>query len=166
MDLYTLQIFTPVIEATKEVDWLSYLTASLTPIVAGFGIWIARSQWKTARMKLKLDLFEKRIVVYDAVRNAMGEITTHGKPSAEVFTAYLTGIAGAKWLFDEKMHKYLSVELWGLISRLHVIHIQQIGASPNEKREAAEKQLDVLGEMHTHWENIDSRFYPFLGLSH
>lgn len=167
MDHYTLQIFMPAIEAAKSQPiWLSYLSGFLTPVVAAFGIWIARNQWRTARMKLKLDLFDKRIVVYEAVRHALGQIMVHGKTTAEVESAYLTGIAGAKWLFDKEMGDYLDEELWGLISRLHAVQSEQIGAPAAERLEAVEKQSKVMDEMSTHWRSIDSKFYPFLSLGH
>lgn len=167
MDLYTLQIFMPAIEAAKsQQTWLPYLSALLTPVVALLGIWIARSQWKTARMKLKLDLFDKRMVVYEAVRHAIGQIMVHGKTSAEVESAYLIGVTGAKWLFDKEMDKYLNEKLWRLISRLHTVQFEQIGAPAEERRQAVEKQCKVMEEMSIHWQSIDSKFYPFLSLGH
>ena len=167
MDHYTLQIFMPAIEAAKSQPiWLPYLSGLLTPVVAALGIWIARSQWRTARMKLKLDLFDKRIVVYEAVRTALGQIMVHGRTSAEIESAYLIGISGATWLFDKEMHEYLSEELWKLISRLHTVQFEQIGAPADERREALVKQGKVMEEMSTHWQNIDSKFYPFLSLGH
>lgn len=117
-------------------------------------------------MKLKLDLFDKRIVVYEAVQNAIGQIMVHGKTSAEVESAYLIGITGAKWLFDKEMEEYLSKELWMLISRLHAVQSEQIGAPVAERLEAVEKQSKVLDEMGSHWRSIDSKFYPFLSLGH
>lgn len=117
-------------------------------------------------MKLKLDLFDKRIVVYEAVRTALGQIMVHGRTSAEIESAYLIGISGATWLFDKEMHEYLSEELWKLISRLHTVQFEQIGAPADERREALVKQGKVMEEMSTHWQNIDSKFYPFLSLGH
>lgn len=167
MDLYTFHIFMTATEAAKNQPiWLPYLSGLLTPVVAAFGIWIAWNQWRTARRKLKLDLFDKRIVVYDAVQHAIGQIMVHGKTSAEVESAYLIGISGAKWLFDKEMDEYLSGELWRLISRLHAVQSEHIGAPAAERLEAVQKQSKVLNEMSTHWRSIDSKFYPFLSLGH
>ena len=52
----------------SDPHWTAYLTALLTPTIAGFGIYIAIQQWLTARRKLKFDLFDRRFAVYDAVR--------------------------------------------------------------------------------------------------
>lgn len=165
MDLYSLHIFTPA-AAPASVHWTTYVTALLTPMIAIIAAWIAYSQWKTARRKLKLDLFEKRLEVYDAARTAIGQIIVHGKVSAEVESAYLMGIAGAKWLFDKKMVEYLNQELWMIISKLHAVQAEQIGAPQEERRAAVQKQFAVLEEINTQLQSIDSRFYPFLSLGH
>lgn len=47
-----------------EIHWTAYVSAFGLPIVAAVAAAIAFYQWKTARNKLKLDLFEKRIAVY------------------------------------------------------------------------------------------------------
>lgn len=165
MDLYSLHVFMPA-TASASVHWTTYLTACLTPLIALIAAGVAYNQWKTAKNKLKLDLYEKRLGVYQAVRDAIGQIMVHGKVSAEVETAYLVGISGAKWLYDKKMDDYLNKELWMIISKLHAVQAEQIGAPDQERREAIHKQFVVLGEVNNHLQGIDSKFYPFLSLSH
>jgi len=45
----------------------------VTPVIAVFGIWIARNQLEVNRQKLKLDLFEKRYAVYECIRKMLCE---------------------------------------------------------------------------------------------
>jgi hypothetical protein len=51
---------------TPEPHWTAYLSALLTPIVGLFGALIAYQQWRIARNKIKLDLYEKRFAIYEA----------------------------------------------------------------------------------------------------
>ena len=44
------------------------LSALLTPTIAIITTYIAYEQWRTNRNKLKLDLFDRRFAVYDAMR--------------------------------------------------------------------------------------------------
>jgi hypothetical protein len=46
----------------------NWLTALATPLLAGFGIYIAYRQWRTAREKVKLDLFDRRLVALQEMR--------------------------------------------------------------------------------------------------
>ncbi|MBP0595686.1 hypothetical protein J8I87_39835 [Paraburkholderia sp. LEh10] len=46
--------------------WSTWSSALLRPTIAGVAALIAHRQAKTARNKLKFDLFERRFAVYDA----------------------------------------------------------------------------------------------------
>lgn len=57
-----------------EPHWTSYITALTIPVIAIVAAIIAYRQWRTAQSKLKLDLFEKRMVVYQAARDMLGYV--------------------------------------------------------------------------------------------
>ncbi|HEV2293707.1 MAG TPA: hypothetical protein VGR35_07615 [Tepidisphaeraceae bacterium] len=51
--------------------WIEIQRASqawLTPLIACLAVWIAFQQFRVARNKLRLDLYEKRFKVYSAVK--------------------------------------------------------------------------------------------------
>lgn len=168
MDFYTLQIIKPVIEtAPQQVGWLTVLTGLSTPILAAFGIWIAANQWRTARNKLKLDLFEKRIVVYDAAREAINQLMNGAEPTLELQFKYLDGIAGARWLFDEDMGKYLNVEILGMVNRMREAFAKQdTPFDLDESRAGLQDRMALMEEFRSHWDKIDSRFASFLKVGH
>lgn len=103
-----------------EIHWTAYVTALTLPVLALFGAVIAYRQWRTAQNKLKLDLFDKRMLVYQAVRDTLGHIGSKGKISNEQQVAYLTGIQAAKWLFGRELDTYLSETLWHKIVDLEL----------------------------------------------
>ncbi|MBB2832304.1 UNVERIFIED_ORG: hypothetical protein GGD51_002433 [Rhizobium esperanzae] len=59
------------------------LAALLTPTIAVIAIIIAYMQWRTAHQKTVLDLFDRRMAVYDKLRQSMRMINTAGKVSDE-----------------------------------------------------------------------------------
>ncbi|MGE8453961.1 MAG: hypothetical protein ACN6OP_25800, partial [Pseudomonadales bacterium] len=54
----------------------------------------------------------KRMHVYQAVRDALGYVGSHGKIGSEQQLAYLSGIQTEEWLFDPEVDIYLSETLW------------------------------------------------------
>lgn len=74
---------------------------------------------KTSHNKLKLDLFERRSKVYEAVKEIVAEAIHIGDFGAEAQTKYLLAIRGSRWIFDKTMDTYLSSELWGVLNDVH-----------------------------------------------
>ena len=52
------------------MHWTEYISPIGIPIIAAIAAWIAFRQFQIARNKLKLDLFDKRMEVYTAVRES------------------------------------------------------------------------------------------------
>lgn len=166
MDIHTLQIVQPSL-AASEPHWTVIMTAFLPPAIALMAVVVAISQWRIARMKLKLDLYEKRMVVYEAVKSALCELVIHGKTDPDIERDYLKGIAGSKWLFNKRLADYLNNELWGLISKLACSQSMADSAPPGEERSKEIKsQWAITSELNKQLTELDKRFYPFLSLSH
>ena len=117
-------------------------------------------------MKLKLDLFDKRIVVYEAVKKALGSLRNFDISRSELRDSYLNGIAGARWLFNEKMEVYLSWDILDKIDDLRDTFEDQRDAVPASQTEALRARLEPLGEVKSLLEDIEERFAPFLSVSH
>ena len=83
--------------------WLSIVTT----IVAAAGAAIAYFQFVTARRKLMLDLFDRRLKVVEAVERAVGPFLASGKVTAENFNALLTAKAAARFLFGDDVQNDL-----------------------------------------------------------
>jgi len=54
------------------------LTALMTPTIAVAVAWVSFQQWKTARAKLNLDLFDRRYAVYRGATDALRVVTRDG----------------------------------------------------------------------------------------
>lgn len=145
-----------------DVHWTAYLTAFTAPVVALLALYIAWAQWRTARDKLRLDLFEKRVRVYDAVINALNEFYREAKFSPEGFAEYQLGVSGAQWLFGEEVQAYLKEfrsKMWEF--ELHQAQLEGLDGGDGRLPHIAGKQ-SVRQWFVDQPDQIDELFMPYL----
>jgi hypothetical protein len=92
-------------------EWLEYVKVLSTPIVALVAALVAGSiayqQWRTARDKLKFELFDKRIAVYQAANEFISDVLKDRGPSDEVLKVFYKKSREARWLFDKPVMDYM-----------------------------------------------------------
>ena len=81
----------------------SYLTAA----VALLAVAIAAGQWHTARTKLVLDLFEKRLELATELHATLGKVFRDGAANTDDVIAFGHLEARAAYLFGTEVTKYL-----------------------------------------------------------
>lgn len=79
-----------------DPHWTAYVSALAVPVVTLLGALIAGLQWKLARNKLKFDLFERRMKVYDASTLFVANILMWGKVKDEELRKFLVNVREAK----------------------------------------------------------------------
>lgn len=149
-----------VFSQQSEPHWSAILTGISTPIIALFSLFIAYQQWKTARNKLKFDLYEKRLVIYTVTINSINKIITsdlNSVDTTQIKEEYLIGIRGARWLFDDQMYKYLNDDLWPLI-----LDFENIKLDKNVQQE----RINLTKRLHEHLNCVEQKFNKFLSLKH
>lgn len=150
-----------------DPHWTAYLTALLAPTVAVFGALIAYRQWRTAQNKLKLDLFDRRLQVYTAVRDYIAGVLVSGRTSNEAELAYTTSTRGPRWLFDEDIVEYLDKVLWHKICELGCIQSELQGAPAGKERsDNIRKQAELKKWLNEQLGALDAKLAPFLRLGH
>ena len=89
---------------------MSWFPQTLLAFIAACAAWIAFQQMAIARQKLNHDLFERRFIVYMAVRDYINAVLkTANRPDdlrPQAF-AYHQAIAPAPFLFDAELADYL-----------------------------------------------------------
>jgi hypothetical protein len=118
---------------SETIHWTDYVSAIGIPIIALIGSWIAFRQFQVARNKLKHDLFEKRLEIYEGVRNTLGIVARNGKLTQSEEINYLVATRSAKWLFENEVYQYLDKKLWGKIVDLG-LHNSMLEGPPSEER--------------------------------
>ena len=151
-----------------DVHWTAYITAFTVPVLAAAAATIAYRQWRTAQNKLKLDLFDKRMLVYQAVRDTLGYIAAHGKISQEQQIKYLTGIQSAQWLFDPDIHKYLHETLWHKIVdlQLHSSLSSRDNGDRDERTKHIHLEAETLKWLVKQYSVLDDMCSKYMSLGH
>jgi hypothetical protein len=69
----------PDAKDVKVPRWVEVLSALLAPAIALLAAVIAWAQWRTARDRVKLDLFDRRMAAYERLRGAVVPINASGR---------------------------------------------------------------------------------------
>ncbi len=85
------------------------LKALLTPIIALLALWIAYQQFQVQKYRTKFDLFERRMRIYESVRETLVIVFRDASVEKANFTEFGTAIRHAKFLFDGHLLEYLKL---------------------------------------------------------
>lgn len=86
---------------------IDVLSALLTPVIAAITVYIAYQQWQTNRRRLELDLYERRLQVYQAVTRFIGKVVKDLSPDVQDFSEFWRNTAEADFLFESDVRDYL-----------------------------------------------------------
>lgn len=87
--------------------WVQYLQALATPAVTLLAIVIAVLQWRTAHQRAVLDLFDRRMQVYEAISAAVSEIMREGTATMNALISFDRGAVRVPFLFGNEVHLFL-----------------------------------------------------------
>nr|WP_319566557.1 hypothetical protein [uncultured Rhodoferax sp.] len=136
------------------------LLISLIPIaIAVLGSYIAIQQYRTARKKLKLDLFDKRFLIFQNTKNYIGEVVCYVAATKEKQREFLVGTRGSQFVFGQEVKDYID-EVWKKSVDLEGWSLDQTTSEHSQQRAA-----------HLKWFNdqlqkIDGKFKKYMQLSH
>lgn len=90
------------------IDQLAEIsTALLTPVIAIVATYIAWQQWKTNQQKLILDRYDRRLKVYEEVRQILSVILRDGKASFDDLMKFRRAVSEADFLFGSEIPAYI-----------------------------------------------------------
>lgn len=157
-------------ELIAEIQLLSGL---LVPVIAALGVWIAYRQHKTnqqqadtARQKLRLDLFDRRLVVYEATMKFFASVFTSGYVNGSPLTEYMTAVRGAKWILDDEIHDYLNKTVYhqALAMQVNNEELKAVPVGP-DRSAMAHRNSELMTWFTSQPEALVSMFNKYLRLS-
>lgn len=86
--------------------WVQWSQFIATIIIALFAVIITYRQWRTAHERLLLDLFEKRMTIYENVRAVIAEITRNGTADGATVLRYVQATDRLGLLFGIEVLAY------------------------------------------------------------
>lgn len=135
-------------------------------IAAGIASLIQYNQWKTAKSKLAIDLFDRRFAVYEATRKLVSALLQKTKMHDDEHREFINKTWNARFLFDREFCEY--IENFRIIAiNLNLYHetYEQKMNDP-ARGEAIKEHYDRLKYVMAESQKLEERFLPYLDLSH
>jgi hypothetical protein len=68
---------------------------------------VAKSNWQTANERIVLELFERRIAIFEGIRKVVASVMASGQPSDQTYRDYLSATEKAAYYFGPEVNEYL-----------------------------------------------------------
>lgn len=139
-----------------------------TVIIAVIVAYIAWQQYQVNLNRLKLDLLDRRMEIYDALSDLLGGVFRHAKVNDETLLKYRRDIRMSEFLYRKEFHEFLD-EFF-----MRGIGLAQFGSAMNELRgaddpdskklyqEAAKQKSEALKWVTSQGDRIQEMFRPYL----
>lgn len=101
--------------------WVVVLQALLTPVIGITTAYIAWRQWRGARYRLRMDQYERRLRIYQAVVAFIPLVVRDFKPTVQDIMQFPPKTAEAAFLFDKDIPDYID-EMFKRALELHAAH--------------------------------------------
>ncbi|WP_422134987.1 hypothetical protein [Endozoicomonas sp. ALD040] len=149
------------------VSWIeTFSSALLVPLIACIAALIAYWQWKTAQNKLKLDLFDKRLAVYEGVTSFIAHVFQTGKVTDDEVRAYMQATRNAKWLFSEEVASYLN-SIYEKAIDIQAYRAQLEGVPVGDRRtELVNKESSAKKWLVAQFSVVDEHFRNYMEINH
>ena len=142
--------------------WVQWLSALLTPVIGLLAGYIAYEQMRTARAKLRLDLFDKRVALYEAAMTFLAHVGTSGTVTHAERVAFFREVRNSRFLFEPTVHERM-VTIYQRAGDLLFAEALQTGPQPDKQQEAIEaKWKTLLPWFATQLDEMPNLFIPYL----
>jgi len=135
--------------------WIQLLQALGTLAIATLAAVIAIAQWRIAKQKAVVDVFDKRMDVYNSLRAVVQKVMSAGNATQENCYEFAAHVDRAQFLFGDKVVKKLG-EIADAMWLLREHETETAGLSVGEeltglvqkRRKALNKVTSFYGECH------------------
>jgi hypothetical protein len=140
---------------------LDILTSLLTPIIAGVVAYIAYQQHKTNRDKLMLDLYDRRLKVFEGLQVLLSVIFREGKCTDQERYEFLRATVEGSFLFDKDIANYLDTIHENTL-KLGTIHAVLNIPNGDKQDQAVEKERNLFNWFMDQFEVSKKKFAKYL----
>jgi len=138
----------------------------ITILIAAIALLIGYFQWVTAHQRVVIDLFEKRLRLFNSIELAIGQVVRDAETSPETLQTFLQAEADACFLFGLDVLK----ELRSLGSDFEFLHIYSKAVIddpdlPN-RDDIFQERWNILQRLGDDWpERLSRTFAPYIRLT-
>jgi hypothetical protein len=140
------------------------LIFSIAAIIVSIVVAVVQyAQWRTANQKVVIDLYDRRLKVYQQLEKAVGPVLREGEVSGAAFKEFMIGQADATFLFGEDVQEYLK-SLRKCFAQLMSITNEVIEKSPDyaQLRDIKSKHI---AEIIAFYDTAPRIFAPYMKLT-
>lgn len=137
------------------------LRSWLTLVIAGIALSIAYFQYRNTKSKIKMDLFDRRMAIYESTKIFLKKISRDAKISLDDAVEFRRDYSHARFLFGSDVNAELksifehALELATLIEESDVL-------DGDKKKESIKRKFDEVKWLVNRFENVDSVMSPYL----
>lgn len=147
--------------AAIAAGWVAYQLGHAQISVAETQADIARRNWETANEKVVLELFERRLAIYDAIRDIIGEVTRTGVSPDEILHKYFKALDHVPYFFGEEVQNYLeSVRL--LMIDLNLANTMMEDPYDRERAKWVQMKHDRFSRITRFYNDAPPLFGPYI----
>jgi hypothetical protein len=136
----------------------------ITAIVATVGAFIAYFQWRTAHQRVVLDLFDRRLQIFEDVEAAVKDVFASTNVTNETFFLLVKANGKARFLFGKEVNSHLQTMIEDFAWRM-TFNDQIIDGSGDERQENLEKKHEVVLRIVDFPKTGQPLFEPYLSLT-
>jgi hypothetical protein len=147
---------------TSLRPWIQILSALLTPVIGVTTALIAYQQWRVNSTRLRVDLYDRRLAVYRALREHLSQILTSGRVEHEWSLQLLRKTAEADFIFDKDAPRLIK-EVYNRSVEMFAVQVKRDAAPLGaEKTRLAEKHAELLKWMMSKQDTSTESFEKYL----
>lgn len=147
-------------------EWVKIITPCGTLAVAVAVGLIGWGQWRLARNKLRLDLFDRRYKVFDATRNFASEILKTATFTNDQLFIFYAGTTDAEFLFGSDVVDYLTETRTRAVKMRQLQKVYENLPLGEERTKAVNAEHNELIWMNDQLTRMTKIYRPYLGFSH
>jgi hypothetical protein len=130
------------------IDIIIKLSPAFVSLVVGcFGVYIAFNQYRTAKDKLRLELFEKRIDAYEKLQEYFNCILRDGRVENQAMSTLAEARYRSHFLFGNEILELIN-EVWNKASEMRRFHLILYKSNPlpvgEERDRICEEESNLL----------------------
>jgi hypothetical protein len=144
-----------------DASWLSILQGCVPVAIAAMVAWVGWRQLATARAKLKLDLFEKRLAIFDITWEALSKASRSEITHPNELIPLHNKVPEAAFLFGTGIGGYLET-IKSRIAEQQVCLLQLHERGPYATQELTDKIKALQAWFHEECLGVKAKFAPYL----
>jgi hypothetical protein len=146
--------------------WIQYCQALAVPVIAIAGVMIALGQLWLAGVRLRHDLYDRRLKVLETAQRLLAVVFTNANIPPDEFYKYVQGISQASFLLNDGVVSYLEELRKRALQMMRVeISLRNLELPQEERARLADTAAEYLDWFTSQPDVLANKFRPFMQLT-